>query len=87
MFMTVVEARTQHSKDEVSELTGAYIGAFMPGEKATEGTDHERADKAVRDRLGKLEEKAKRAAETPATAPATDAKSAVVEGAKPDTMS
>ena len=65
MFMTVVEARTRYGKDDVSALTGDYIGVFMPGEKSTGGTDHERAVKAVRDRLRKLEEKAKTAEPPP----------------------
>ena len=74
MFMTMVEARTPHSKEDVSALTGAYIGVFMPGEKSTGGTDHERAVAAVRDQLGKIAEaKAKKA-----TAPAAP------EPAKPD---
>jgi hypothetical protein len=57
MFMTVVQARTHYSEDEVSALTDAYIEEFMPDEKkSTGGTDHERAVKAVRARLKRIEE-------------------------------
>lgn len=74
MFMTVVKAQTHHIKAEVFELTEAYIEVFVPGEKSTGGTDHERAVKAVRDQLRKIEEKPK-ATEAPPPAPA--------EGAEP----
>lgn len=74
MFMTVVEARTHYTKDDVSALTGDYIEVFMPGEKSTGGTDHERAVKAVRARLKRIEEKAKQAAEPPPPAPTETAK-------------
>ena len=73
MFMTVVQARTQFSKADVSSLTEAYVKVYVPEGKKAEGTDHERTVKAVRDRLRKIEEKAKKPAEpTP------------VESAKPD---
>lgn len=83
MLMTMVQARTQHTEKELWSLTGAYIEVFVPGEKSTGGTDHERAVKAVRDKLKTLEEQAKSAAETPA--PKADAKATAVESAKPET--
>lgn len=76
MFLTVVEARTRYSREEAGQLTGDYIGAFMPDEKKTTGTDHERAVQAVRERLRKFEEAAKKAAETPATVATVPAESA-----------
>lgn len=69
MFMTVVQARTPYSESEVSALTGAYIGAFMPGEKSGGGSDHDRAVQAVREKRRKLEE-AKRPTAAPPTAAA-----------------
>ena len=73
MFSTVVKARTHHSKAEVSSLTDAYVKVFMPGEKSTDGSNHDLAVKAVRNRLGKLVEKAK-----------TSAESVPVENAQPE---
>jgi hypothetical protein len=66
MFMTMVSARTPYPEDEVWKLTGSYIEVFMPDEKKTPGTDHERAVAAVRARIKQIEEKAK-AAESPTT--------------------
>ena len=74
MFMTVVEARTHYSKDDVSSLTGTYIEVFMPGEKSTGGSDHDRAVKAVRERIRKNEARTKKATETPPTVVAESAK-------------
>jgi len=68
MFMTVVEARTSYTQEEAGSLTGAYIEVFMPGEKSPGGTDHDRAVKAVREKLRRLEQKAK-SAELPPPAP------------------
>ncbi len=82
MFLTVVEARTPYSKDEVSKPTGDYIGAFRPGEKKTEGTGHERAVKAVRERLRKFDEKAKRAAEASPSVAAVPAESAKTDATR-----
>ena len=59
MFMTVVQARTHYSEEEVSALMMAYIEVYMPGEKSTGGSDHERAVKAVRNQLRKIEGKEK----------------------------
>lgn len=64
MFMTVVQAQTRYSADEVSALTDAYIEPFMPGQKKGGGTDHERAVAAVRARRRQLDEKPK-SADTP----------------------
>ena len=64
--MTMVSARTPYPEDEVWKLTGSYIEVFMPDEKKTPGTDHERAVAAVRARIKQIEEKAK-AAESPTT--------------------
>ena len=72
MFMTVVSARTPYSEAEVSALTDTYVGAFMPGEKSTGGSDHDRAVQAVRDRLPRNREQATTAAPPPA-APAARA--------------
>ncbi|MCX6954295.1 MAG: hypothetical protein NTV51_19260 [Verrucomicrobia bacterium] len=78
MFRTVVRARTPYGDDEVSALTDAYLGVFMPDEKSSGGSDHERAVKAVRDRLRLNAEKAAKtkAAEPPAPVP--------VEAARPE---
>ena len=66
MFMTVVQARTHYSEDDVSALTAAYMEVFIPdGKKSTGGSDHERAVKAVRDQLRRIEEKAKKAESLP----------------------
>jgi hypothetical protein len=66
MFMTVVQARTPFSEDEVSDLTDAYVNALMPEGKSTGGSDHERAVKAVRERIRRNAEKAKNSEEVPA---------------------
>lgn len=78
MFMAVVEARTRYTEAEVSALTEAYIGVYMPGEKSTGGTDHERAVKAVRNCLHRNVEKWKAAELAPATPP-TPVESAAAE--------
>lgn len=65
MFMAMVEARTSYTEKQVSKLTGAYIQSQMPGEKDEEGSDHERAVKAVRKQLKKFE------STTPAPEPET----------------
>ena len=57
MFMTVVGAQTHYSEDEVSALTGAYMGAFMPEEKSPGGSDHDRAVSAVREQVRMIGEK------------------------------
>jgi hypothetical protein len=70
MFMTVVEARTPYTKDEVSALTDAYLEEFMPFESKREKTpganDHERAVYAVRNRLRTIEAKTKTVEPAPA---------------------
>ena len=67
MFSTVVRARTTYGEEQVSALTGAYIETMMPEEQKSPGTDHERAVKAVRDRLRTFDAKL---AEPPADQPA-----------------
>jgi hypothetical protein len=73
MFKTIVQARTHYSEDDASALADAYskVFEFSFDKKPTEGTDHERAVKAVRDQLRRIDEKAKK----PATPPAESAKS------------
>lgn len=70
LFETVVEARTKLGRDGAKELTDAYVDVLMPDEdkQAGGGSEHERAVRAVRDRLRELP------AEQP-TAPATPARS------------
>ena len=66
MFDTVVRARTKYNEQEVSALTSAYLGVLMPDQKdKTGGTEHDRAVKAVREQVQKLEleEKAAKAVE------------------------
>ena len=65
MFMTVVGAQTHYSEAEVSALTDAYMGAFMPDEKSGGGTDHERAVNAVREKVRAIQEKANKAESAP----------------------
>lgn len=66
MFMTVVQAQTRYSEDDVAALTDAYIEEFMPDEKkSTGGTDRERAVQAVRDQLRRIGAKAKKAVSLP----------------------
>jgi hypothetical protein len=76
MFMTVVQAQTQYSEDDVSALTGAYIEVFIPFEPDTAKppgrNDHERAVNAVREQLRLNTAKLKQSADSAAT-----------EGAKP----
>ena len=81
MFQTVVSARTHYSEQDVSALADAYTGEFMPEEKKHEGTDPERAVRAVRAQLKKLEAKAKEAAESPSPVAAVPAESAKPEPA------
>jgi len=58
MFETVVRARTPYTHEEVSTLTGAYIAVLMPDQKdKSTGPEHERAVKAVSDRVRLLAEK------------------------------
>ncbi len=58
MFDTVVSARTPYTREEITKLTGAYLGVFMPDEKdKSGGTEHERAVKAVREQVKQLAEK------------------------------
>lgn len=59
LLMTIVQARTQYGEQEVSDLTGAYIEAFLPSDKKDELSDQERCLKAVRECRAKLEEKAR----------------------------
>ena len=67
MFMTVVQAQTHYSEKDVSAMTGDYVKVFVPGKNAGSGSDHERAVKAVRDRLQRIEANEKGSAEpTPA---------------------
>lgn len=80
MFQTVVHARTHFSDDEVSALADAYTDEFMPDDKKRVGSDHDRAVKAVRERLRKIEEKAKNPAET---ASAETPNPALAESEKP----
>jgi len=61
MFMTVIQARTDYSEADVSALTDAYVEVFTPDGKSTGGSEHERLVNAVRERLGRIEEKAKKA--------------------------
>jgi len=69
MFQTVVEARTPYNEAEISALTDAYVDVYMPGEKASEGSEHERAVKAVRARLRQNAEKAEQAKKATPPAP------------------
>ena len=57
MFQTVAQARTPYTRDEVATLTGAYLEVLMPDkkDKAATGTEHERAVRAVREAVQKLE--------------------------------
>jgi hypothetical protein len=57
MFMTIVGAQAQYSEEDVSELADAYVEVFSLDGKSTGGSDHERAVKAVRDKLREIEEK------------------------------
>jgi hypothetical protein len=59
LFDTVVRARTPYDREEISTLTGAYLGVLMPDEKnKSGGTEHERAVKAVREQVEQLSRKA-----------------------------
>ncbi|MBS0630769.1 MAG: hypothetical protein JSS11_02565 [Verrucomicrobia bacterium] len=62
LFKTEVQAQSGRSEEDVAALTDAYIEVFMPGEKSSGGSDHERAVAAVRARLRQLDEKPKPAA-------------------------
>lgn len=56
LLATVVQARTQWDQAAVDELTDAYIDALLPDEDGKlEGSTHEHAVEAVRDRLRELE--------------------------------
>ncbi len=57
MFMTVVQAQTKYSEEEVASLAEAYMGALMPGEKSPGGTDHDRAVFVLREEVRMLTEK------------------------------
>lgn len=68
LFQTVVEARTPYSEAEISALTDAYVDVYMPQEKSSEGSEHERAVKAVRARLRQNAVKAEQAKKAGASA-------------------
>lgn len=73
MFMTVTQAQTDFSPDEVGELTEAYIEVHMPDHKKEPGNEHERAVRAVREQIQLLEGKRREHVEVAATpAPAAD---------------
>jgi hypothetical protein len=58
MFDTVVQARTPYTREEVSALTGAYIGVLMPDQKDKgPGNPHEQAVRAVREQVRELAER------------------------------
>jgi len=75
MFMTVVEAQTKYREAEVSALTEAYMGAFMPDQKSAGGSDHDRVVMAVREQVRLIGEQAGKAEPAPA-GPAESAKPA-----------
>ncbi|MBA4137850.1 MAG: hypothetical protein C0518_11080 [Opitutus sp.] len=58
MFDCVVRARSGLDDDIVSELTGAYLEQFIPGEHKNDAPEHERAVRAVREEWQKLKGKA-----------------------------
>ena len=51
MFSTVVQARTNFSPEEVSDLMEAYIDDSLPDHKKGPGTEHDRTVRAVRERI------------------------------------
>lgn len=58
LFMTVAEARTTYGEQEISSLTGAYIDALMPDHDKEPGTEHERAVRAVKQEVRRLQTQA-----------------------------
>jgi len=81
MFMAVTQARSGYTREEVAMLTGAYMDALMPEHKKEPGSEHERAVRAVREKvrmLGEQETEPTAIAATPASdedaaaEPATD---------------
>lgn len=70
LFMTVVQARTHFTQDEVSALTAAYIEESVPGRNHSAGPVHERAVRAVQEQIKRNAEKAKAGVDQPST-PAT----------------
>ena len=65
LFTTVVRTRASYTTAEAWSLAEAYVSVFVPSEKKSEssGNDHERAVKAVRERLRQIKEKAQPATE------------------------
>ncbi len=59
LFSTVVQARTEYSAEDVSSLMSTYINALAPDKKADSLSDHERAIRDVRARVGELKAAAK----------------------------
>jgi hypothetical protein len=87
LFSTVVRARTHYTQEQAFSLAEAYVSVFVPTEKKAEdhSSDHERAVKAVRDRLRKIEEKekAKSEAGTKAQPPSPESDGAAAPNAEP----
>lgn len=57
LFDCVVRARTKFDEDDISAFTGAYIEQHVPGEHDNDGSEHERAVRAVRAALKHAQEK------------------------------
>jgi hypothetical protein len=53
LFMTLLEARTTYSPEQIRNLTDAFVSPSIPNEKTEEGPDHDRRVHAIQARLTK----------------------------------